>query len=56
MERIPESVPDGWINVSLPEVVVKRIDRRLKEDSTYRSRAEIVKAATLRFLDEKASS
>lgn len=44
----------GFKSVALPDPVVDRIDKRLKKDRTYRSRGELVKAAVLDFLDEKA--
>ena len=43
---------DDWVTVALPRPVVERIDQRLAKDRTYRSRGELVKAFTLRGLDD----
>lgn len=45
-----------WANVKLPVEIAERIDARLEEDGTFRSRGEFVKNAVIRALETTQAS
>jgi|Deesub1362B_J571_1020462.scaffolds.fasta_scaffold04154_2 predicted DNA-binding protein len=52
-KAVKRTSQDGFIRVSLPEELVIRIDELIeKSGGTYKSRAEVVRAALRKFFEE----